>query len=98
MASCSSIGSPTPPHPPRGSSSSGSIGLRSSSGSPSSSSASGADDVTARRIWCEYALLPDGVESGVMISIFEERIAEIHVGELPPDDVEQLPGLTTAGF
>ena len=55
--------------------------------------------MASRRVWCEYAALPDGVLAGVLISIDEGLIADIHVGpDSVPADAEQLCGLTLPGF
>ncbi len=50
------------------------------------------------RVWCEFAALPDGVESGVLVTINNGSIADIDVDVARPDDAMPLDGLTVPGL
>ena len=62
------------------------------------------DDAPLTRLWCERALLPGGVASGVLITIEDDRIVDVRVDvdldlESRADaDVMRFAGLTLPGF
>lgn len=47
--------------------------------------------------WCEHAVLPDGVVSGVVIEVDGERVGSVSAGD-PPPGATVLRGLTVPGL
>lgn len=49
------------------------------------------------RVWCERALLPDGLADRVLIDIVDGRIASVSAGVDPPPATQRRPGVTIPG-
>lgn len=49
------------------------------------------------RVWCERALLPDGVAERVAIDVADGRITSVTAGVDPVGDVHRRPGITIPG-
>ncbi len=52
---------------------------------------------SATRVWCEHALLPDGVADRVAIDIADGRIASVVAGVDPTPDAQRRLGVTIPG-
>lgn len=48
--------------------------------------------------WCEWALLPEGPASAVLVHTDGGRITEVTASASPPEYAERLPGLTLPGM